>query len=57
MIVRLEEVVEDLRKRRRGDEGELGSDPLSWLLDLKKAYPRVNGGRTNGRRIYDQKDI
>ena len=44
VMVRLEEDAEDLRKRRRrrGDEEESGSDPVARLLDLKKAYPRVN---------------
>ena len=44
VMVRLEEDAEDLRKRRRrrGEEEESGSDPVARLLDLKKAYPRVN---------------
>ena len=41
VMVRLEEDNEDLR-RRRGEEEEAGSNPIARLLDLKKAYPRVN---------------
>ena len=41
---RMEEDAEYLRKRRRrrGEDEESGSDPIARLLDLKKAYPRVN---------------
>ena len=44
VMIRLEEDAVDLRKRRRrrGEDEESGSDPIARLLDLKKAYPRVN---------------
>ena len=44
IMVRMEEDMEDLRKRRRRAEEEevRESDPVARLLDLRKAYPRVN---------------
>ena len=44
IMMRIEEDAEDLRKRRRraGEEEERESDPVARLLDLQKAYPRVN---------------
>ena len=44
MMVRLEEDTVDLRRRRRriGGDEVATSDPMARLLDLKKAYPRVN---------------
>ena len=44
VMIRLEEDTEDLRKRRsrRGEEEMAESDPVARLLDLRKAYPRVN---------------
>ena len=40
----IEEDTEDLRKRRRqrGEEEEQETDTVAVLLDLRKAYPRVN---------------
>ena len=42
--MRIEEDTEDLRRRRRrrGEEEERETDPVAVLLDLRKAYPRVN---------------
>ena len=44
IVMRIEEDTEDLRKRRRrrGEEEEQETDPVAVLLDLRKAYPRVN---------------
>ena len=44
IMVRMEEDAEDLRKRRRRreEEEEREDDPVERLLDLRKAYPRVN---------------
>ena len=43
-MVRLEEDVEDLRRRVLGGSRDLdqGEWPEARLLDLRKAYPRVN---------------
>ena len=42
--MRIEDETEDLRKRRRqrGEEEEQETDTVAVLLDLRKAYPRVN---------------
>ena len=42
MMVRLKEDAEDLEARRRGEEAEEKDTLVARLLDLKKAYPRVN---------------
>ena len=42
MMVRLQEDAEDLRRRREGAGQGGGVVPEARLLDLRKAYPRVN---------------
>ena len=44
IFVRIQEDVVDMRKRRQrnGEEISLDSDPAARLMDLRKAYPRVN---------------
>ena len=44
VIVRIEEDMEDLIRRRERAEDALipAGDPVARLLDLRKAYPRVN---------------
>ena len=44
VLIRIEEDTEDIRKRRRqqGQPEEKDGDPAARLLDLRKAYPRVN---------------
>ena len=43
-MMRIEEDTEDLRKRirQRGEEEEQETDTVAVLLDLRKAYHRVN---------------
>ena len=42
VMMRLEEDAEDLKKRRERGGGAGGVQPAARLLDLRKAYPRVN---------------
>ena len=42
MMVRIQEDAVDLRKRMEGEEMDEGELPAARLLDLRKAYPRVN---------------
>ena len=42
VFVRIQEDVNDLRKRRRLAREEEVEDPEARLLDLRKAYPRVS---------------
>ena len=42
MMVRVWEDVSDLRRRMEGSVVEEGKMPTATLLDLRKAYPRVN---------------
>ena len=43
IMIRIQEDTEDLRKRleAKGEELDVGEQPVARLLDLRKAYPRV----------------